>query len=507
MSAVVDIPDPMDECVADVCLIVEGGYPYELGGVASWIDALMHASPSLTFHIIAISVSSQQRIPKFKAPDNLLGVTDVILDVCAAGRAGKWRDGEVIAHAVDLMQSALTHERQESFCALIDLVKTTGLGQLALLDSKAAWTAMERVYRALLPNGSLIDFFWSWRFLARSLLAIISTPLPKARIYHAVATGYCGLVGAYAKHTTHRPFIVTEHGIYTNERRIELAVADWLFASGAGGYSVRGRPPELRDTWLNAFTSFSQIAYGMADVITTQYASNQDFQLSDGAPPDKLRIIPNGIDVDRYAAVERCTAQRPPTVLMIGRIVPIKDTRTFITAIGLLRERIPNVAAIVIGPDKEDPVYAAGCRDLVSQLGLDNTVQLIVRVPDVADYLTRADVFVLTSVSEAQPIALLEAAAVGLPAVTTDVGSCRDIVEGFADDPVAGAGGIVVDACDAEGVAKALATVLLNDDLRASMGRVMKRRAANYYHKDRVRALYENMYTAVAAQHGPSALT
>jgi hypothetical protein len=49
----------------DVCLIVEGGYPYVLGGVASWMDSFMRASPELNFHVIAISVSSQPRIEKY----------------------------------------------------------------------------------------------------------------------------------------------------------------------------------------------------------------------------------------------------------------------------------------------------------------------------------------------------------------------------------------------------------------------------------------------------------
>ena len=129
---------------------------------------------------------------------------------------------------------------------------------------------------------------------------------------------------------------------------------------------------------------------------------------------------------------DRSTEPRPPTVLMIGRIVPIKDTRTFIMAVSLLKELVPDVVAILIGPEEEDPSYAAGCRALVAQLGLESTVQLLGRVPDVMEYLGQADVIALTSISEAQPIALLEAAATGLPAVTTDVGSCREIIEGFA---------------------------------------------------------------------------
>ena len=56
-----------------------------------------------------------------------------------------------------------------------------------------------RPIERLLPNGPLLDFFWSWRFLVRELLAVICTPLPKARVFHAVATGFSGLVGQLRK--------------------------------------------------------------------------------------------------------------------------------------------------------------------------------------------------------------------------------------------------------------------------------------------------------------------
>jgi polysaccharide biosynthesis protein PelF len=353
---------------------------------------------------------------------------------------------------------------------------------------------MERAYSELLPNGPLLDFFWSWRFLVRGLLAVVTTPLPSSRVFHAVSTGYAGLVGAYAKYVTKRPYVVTEHGIYTNERRIELSVADWIFDLDAGGFTVGDRPAQLRDRWLAAFLSFSRISYALSDVVTTQYCANQKYQRSDGAPDYKLRIIPNGIDVDRYAGLGRRTTARPPTVLMIGRIVPIKDTRTFIVAVSMLTGLVPNVVAIIIGPEEEDPAYAAGCRGLVAQLGLESTIQFLGRVPDVTKYLGRADVIALTSISEAQPIALLEAAATGLPAVTTDVGSCREIIEGFEGDPVIGHGGIVVKACDPKATAQALATILLDDEKRLEMGRIMQQRIRNLYHKDRIRQLYEDLY-------------
>lgn len=493
---------PIEDAItprADVCLIVEGGYPYLLGGVASWMDALMRASPTLRFHVIAIGISAQPRILRYAIPENVAGLTDINLDRAPLGRRPGRSDAAGIEHGVRLMQDVLGGSPGASFEALVELVRETGFGQAALLDSKPAWSAMERVYREVLPNGSLLDFFWAWRFLIRSLLAMVTAPLPDAAVFHAVSTGYAGLFGAYAKCVTGRPCVVTEHGIYTNERRIELSVAEWIFDSGAGGFGVGARPPELREFWLSGFVGFSRVAYRTADVVTTQYCANQDYQRADGAPQEKLRIIPNGIDVNVYASVAKSDEPRPPTALMIGRIVPIKDCRTFIVAVSILKRLVPEAIAIMIGPEEEDPAYAAGCRALVSQLGLEGTVQFLGRVPDVKTYLARADVIVLSSISEAQPIALLEAAATGLPAVTTDVGSCREIIEGFAGDPVQGRGGFVVPACDPQAMAEAIAAILLDPEMRLAMGQVMQQRIPSLYHKDRIRRIYEGLYAELAA--------
>jgi glycosyltransferase involved in cell wall biosynthesis len=118
----------------------------------------------------------------------------------------------------------------------------------------------------------------------------------------------------------------------------------------------------------------------------------------------------------------------------------------------------------------------------------------------VLKYLGSADVLALSSISEAQPMAVLEAAATGLPIVSTDVGSCREIIEGFENDPTKGCGGIVVEPCNPKVMAEALATILLDDELRLQMTQVMRRRVASYYHKDRVTGLYEDLYGELMTQ-------
>jgi hypothetical protein len=59
-------------------------------------------------------------------------------------------------------------------------------------------------------------------------IAQIASQLRPSRIYHSISTGYAGLLGAFLHYRHQRPFIITEHGIYTKERKIDLAQADWI---------------------------------------------------------------------------------------------------------------------------------------------------------------------------------------------------------------------------------------------------------------------------------------
>src|SRR6202022_2189279 len=126
----------------DVCLIVEGGYPYVVGGIGSWIDALMRAAPHLTFHVIAISVSRQARRRNYVLPANAVAVTDILLDVCPPGRPPTHRDADPIKRVLRLLENALTTGDGSTFRDLVGQLRITGFGQAALLDSKEGWNAM-----------------------------------------------------------------------------------------------------------------------------------------------------------------------------------------------------------------------------------------------------------------------------------------------------------------------------------------------------------------------------
>lgn len=106
-------------------------------------------------------------------------------------------------------------------------------------------------------DSSFLDYFWSWRALLGGLYSVLLADLPEASVYHAVSTGYAGLFAARAALETGRPVLLTEHGIYTNERRIEIGMADWLHGQQSG-FQVDRQGATLKDLWIDTFIGYSE---------------------------------------------------------------------------------------------------------------------------------------------------------------------------------------------------------------------------------------------------------
>jgi hypothetical protein len=157
------------------------------------------------------------------------------------------------------------------------------VGEKTLLNSEIAWAAITGMYDSSFAESSMLDYFWTWRAMMGSFCSLLLADVPPAKCYHALSTGYAGLMGARAKLETGRPLILTEHGIYTNERRIEIASADWLEETASKTMSVDHTRQNLRDLWIDTFTNYSRICYEACDQIITLYTGNKLAEIADGA--------------------------------------------------------------------------------------------------------------------------------------------------------------------------------------------------------------------------------
>ena len=194
----------------------------------------------------------------------------------------------------------------------------------------------------------------------------------------------------------------------------------------------------------------------------------------------------------------------PPQVLcLIGRVVPIKDIKTFIRAMHTVIKLLPEAQGWIAGPEDEDPAYAAECRRVAASLGLQDKVKFL-GFQNIADLMPKIGLIVLSSISEAQPLVLLEGWAAGVPAVCTDVGSCRQLIYGLDDeDKALGAAGEVVGIAEPENLARAAVSLLGDHERWHAAQAAGIARVERYYTHDimfgKYRVLYDKALQATPA--------
>jgi len=301
---------------------------------------------------------------------------------------------------------------------------------------------------------------------------------------------------------------LSEHGIYTKERKIDLFQAEWI--SDTRGELEKGTSEVayFRELWVRFFETLGRECYDAADRIISLYEANRLRQVSDGAAAEKTRSIPNGID---FSHLDKLRSKRPHeiplVVCLIGRVVPIKDVKTFIRAMRTVVNAMPGVEAWIAGPEEEDPAYARECRSLAE--GLGDSVRFL-GFQRIDDILPKIGLLALSSISEALPLVILEGYAAGVPCVATDVGSCRQLIEGgSAEDIALGAAGIVVGIANPEELAAAIIRLLSDSALWQSAQKAGVERVKKYYTQESMfaqyRAVYEQALTATSAVNTPPA--
>ena len=481
----------------DVCLILEGTFPYITGGVSTWTHDLIRAHEDLSFYLITLVAEQGDLVHRYEIPQNVVGLDTISLQVLPPGSARPEETRDLLSALKGPLHTMQTGGGLRELQQILEVLgpDRERLGAEVLLNSKEAWELLLQMYQEAWSEGSFLDFFWGWRTLCSGLFSVLLAPLPAARVYHTVCTGYAGLLAARATLETGRPALLTEHGIYTNERRIEVAMADWIHDGQREGLTIEKSRSDIGDLYVDTFTSYSRSCYQAARTIITLYEGNQKLQLEEGAASDQLRVIPNGIDWERYSRIERSEENRPPTVAFIGRVVPIKDVKTYIRACAILRGLVANFRALILGPTDEDKDYLQECRSMVRHVGLEEILIFKGKV-DLRDYLGRIDVVVLTSISEAQPLVILEAGAVGVPTVACDVGACRDMILGApGENPKLGPGGAITPLSNPTATAKELHRLLTDPQWHRQCSEAIRERVQRSYNKNDLDRAYHDLYT------------
>lgn len=489
---------------ADVCLLLEGTWPYVRGGVSGWINQMILGLPEVRFTVLFIG-GQREAYPErnYRIPANVVHVEEVFIeDAWQFGSRKSHKEREGPEHDMENLYRYFHHPQSPDERTGEAVISALASGQLSMADvlrSRASWEAITEGYTNHCSDPSFINYFWTMRTMQSPmiLLAEAARRMPRARLLHAVSTGYAGLAGCILKQRWKCKLILSEHGIYTKERKIDLAQALWIAenADEALNSSLDPNSGYIRSMWIRFFERIGRMVYQNADPIIALYEGNRQRQIIDGADEGRTRIIPNGIDLPRWNPLrESRPAGIAPVVGMIGRVVPIKDIKTFIRAMRSIVTAMPETEGWIVGPEDEDVDYAAECHSLVSSLGLEKNVRFL-GYQKVDDILPHLGVMVLTSISEAQPLVILEAWCAGTPVVSSDVGSCRELIEGgTAEDRDLGQAGEVVAIADPQATAGAVLRLLRDPERWQQAQAAGVARANRYYGEalmlDRYRELY-----------------
>ena len=465
-----------------ICLLTEGSYPYVVGGVSSWIQMLMKGLPEHEFVVYSIGAEAKDRGNfRYPLPDNLVHIQEEFLDDILKSPSTGMKENFLSKEERKALYDLVNGEGDIPIHELITLFRNPKrrVSPMTIFMSSDFFDIIQDIYEKKYRHLPFTDFFWTMRSMLLPLFYLVAQPLPKADVYHSVATGYCGIIGSLAATVYHKPFMITEHGIYSREREVEIIKSSW--AKG-----------DFKSLWIQYFYHLAKLSYDAADHVYTLFEHNVEIEHDLGCDPSKTAVVPNGIHMENFAHIPPLEDHKGPfTVGAVVRVVPIKDIITLLRAFFLVKEKIPDAKLYVMGPYEEDPEYYAQCLQTVQMLGLHDVY--FTGSIQVAEYLEKMDVLVLSSISEGQPLAVLEGQAARRPFVTTDVGCCRELIYGDSHDHL-GKAGAVVAPMDFEAMAHEILRLAGDFPLRRHMGLVGYERVKTYYTYDKFIDSYRKIY-------------
>lgn len=444
-----------------VCLILEGCYPYVNGGVSSWVHQYITATKDIEYVLCTIWPNKEAK-GKFvyDMPENVIGIHEFFMDSFDISNAN-----QTYVPSAGFINEAknIICNRTVDWKIIFDEISSADFDLNSFFKSVQYIELVTDVSDNYLSNVGFSNTFFSIRSILTPVFYLLQVDVPKADLYHSIVTGYGGLVGAYASYIYNKPYVISEHGIYPREREEELLQATWVQDS-------------FRRIWIDFFYTLSKCCYQYAHVVTSLYGHAKELQMEIGCPEDKCMIIPNGIHFDKYSNIKLKSDNTYVDIGAIIRFSPIKDVKTLLYAFHELKAKYPMARLHILGGTNDED-YKQECLDLIKSLNIKDV--LIRGQVNVLETLEEFDFTVLTSISEGQPLVILESFAAKRPVVCTNVGSCSELIYGTnkGDKPA----GFCCNSMDSVAIANSMLKLCRDKDLILEYGEIGQIRARDYY--------------------------
>ena len=320
------------------------------------------------------------------------------------------------------------------------------------------------IARKIDPVSNLQSIFSLYQLMRREKYDLVHVHAPVSAILGRVAAKLAGV----------KRVVYTAHGFRFND---EMSVASYQFYF-----------------WIE------KIAALVTSKILTQ--SWEDFETAKESgliPVQRLGYLGNGIDIHKFDRTRLAPETRakirqefniPSDRLVIGivaRITKIKGHGDLLTAFAKLQSQFDNLHLLIVGGriDSETDSYQEEIEQKIKQHQLQHRVTITGIRTNIPELLSAMDILSLPSYWEGLPRSVIEAMAMELPIVTTDIRGCREAV-------VDGVTGLVVPPGDSDSLATALAQLLMNPDLRCSFGKAGRERVEVEYDE---RNVFERLAT------------
>ena len=459
-----------------VCLLLEGCYPYVRGGVSTWTDSYIKSFTDYEFILWTVGADkSMAGKYKYELPENVKGVSEIFLNDAFELKRDIGRE-TFTKNELEALSTLVRCENID-WVTIFSIFDSGKVNPQAFLKSETFLKLLNQLCMTKYLYAPFSEVFYTVRSMVLPLLHILTQPVPEADCYHSIATGYCGILGALGATKYKKPLIITEHGIYTREREEEILRSRWTV-------------PNLKDLWIQFFNMLSHGGYKYSTFVTSLFEHASETQINLGCPPEKTSVINNGIKFSRFENIPPKPEDGWIDIGAVVRIAPIKDIKTMIYAFSELKHTVTNARLHILG-DVDDKTYNAECHQLVDYLKTQDII--FVGNTDVVKYFEKLDFTILTSISEGQPYAILESMAAGRPVVSTDVGSCRELLEGRSDDTM-GVAGFICPPMDPGALAYSMKCMCADEERRKKMSIIGKERVKLGFTQELMIQRYRNLY-------------